>query len=450
VPLTQVAEFYRFPGVSRSGRSFTLARPGVELAGREGDKAISVNGLKIYLSYPVLPWGDRSLVSAFDVSHTIDAILRPPRQSPARVLQTVVIDAAHGGDEAGVRSSSHGPEKAHTMAIAHKLADELRGRGFGVVLTRQDDSNPSAVERAATANGTPGESVFVSLHLNGSQNRGAKGIESYVLAPAGTPATYDPDGTRSDSNFYLGNLHDPENTALATAVHGSLVVATRAPDLGLRRARFRELRAVQMPGVVARLGFLSHTEEGAKLASAPYQAVLAGAIAEGISRYANYLNAPGEPASPGNQQPKPQDTATLEIAEASLALPEGDAGDETLTLTTRIRAQSSSDLDPSRVDVEVYFLDLVDGEYLEPAAADPPEITWVSALPSWRESPVEELAVTLRRTQPPEPAPQRSHFGYVVRLLYDGTFQSVHSSPDGLDRCLHQFYPLKGEPPKNR
>jgi hypothetical protein len=321
-----------------------------------------------------------------------------------------------------------------------------------VVLTRRDDTNPSPEERAATADAAAGESVFVSLHLNGSQNRSARGIESYVVAPAGTPATYDPDGTKPDTNFYVGNLHDPENTALATAVHGSLVVATRAPDLGLRRARFRELRANRMPGVVARLGFLSHAEEGESLARDTYQTLLANAIADGISRYASYLNTGGNQASPSDGPPQPvPDTTTLRIGGASLAPHEGDADHETLTLTTRIQAQPGSDIDPALVDVEVYFLDLVEGQYLEPAAAEPPEITWVSALPSWRESPVEELAVTLRRTTPPDlDAPRRSHFGFVVRLLYDGAVQSVHSSPERLERCLHQFYPLKGEPAQNR
>ncbi|MDG2125250.1 MAG: N-acetylmuramoyl-L-alanine amidase [Verrucomicrobiales bacterium] len=440
VSVEDLAGFYGFGEAKRNGNNFVLSRPGIELAGRGGEKAIAINRLKLFLSYPVLKWGkgNKLLVSAFDVTHTIDAVLRPPRQKEARELKTVVIDASHGGDEEGVRSKAFGNEKVHVLAVAQRLESVLETQGYTVMMTRVGDEAVSPVMRAGVANDTSGEAIFVTLHVNGT---GTKGVETYVAAPAGTPATYDPAGTKPDLNYYLGNLHEGENAALAAAVHGSLIVSTRAPDLGIKRARFRELRAVGVPGIMIRLGNLSHPEEGIKLADTAYQETLAGAIADGIGRYGKYLLAGGKTAG--------KEAVALTLAGVSMAVPEGDAEEGAQVVQVKIGKTEGAEIDPAKVDVEVYFLDLVDGEYLEPASALPPEVNWSSVLPDWAASETEELEVVLRRgvVTPALEAElgKRKVYGYVVRLLYDGKLQAVSSAPKRLERCLYQFYSVAEE-----
>lgn len=441
VTLRSLAGFYGFDRVELDSREYLLGRSGIELRGRKGAKELRINGLRFHLSYPVLPYGKRTLISVFDVTHLVDPVLRPPAAEMPRELETVVIDAAHGGDEPGVRSPAHGDEKAVTLEIARHLEGVVERRGFKAILTRRGDDTLSAGARAGIANRVPGETVFVSLHLNRSGDADRSGIETFSLAPAGTPATYDPEGTKPNLNYYLGNLFETENTALATAVHGTLVARTRASDDGIKRARFPELQAIGSPGIVVRLGFLSHREEAARLASPQYQALLAGAIAEGIERYAAWLRQ-GAGRRAG-------DALRLSAIDVSAPDPMDEGIEEERRLTARIVAVDGADIDPGKVDIEIYFFDLVDGEIIEPATAEPPEIFWASVLPDWREHSTEELVVRYLRRAFSEAERQElgthRYLGYVLRILYDGRLQVSHASPARLERSLYQFYAVRGE-----
>ena len=50
------------------------------------------------------------------------------------------------------------------LRFARQLRAEFERQGFRVVLTRNDDSNPSYEDRAATANAYH-DAIFISLHV---------------------------------------------------------------------------------------------------------------------------------------------------------------------------------------------------------------------------------------------------------------------------------------------
>jgi N-acetylmuramoyl-L-alanine amidase len=90
-----------------------------------------------------------------------------PEQTPAPPVHlgpVVVIDAGHGGTDTGARGTTL-VEKDVVLQVAKILRAELERAGYRVVMTRNDDSNPSYEDRAAAANAYR-DAIFVSLHVS--------------------------------------------------------------------------------------------------------------------------------------------------------------------------------------------------------------------------------------------------------------------------------------------
>ena len=92
----------------------------------------------------------------------------------------VVLDAAHGGDDAGARLSNGQPEKAYTLALSVRLRSLLMARGIAVVTTRESDTTVNADRRAEIANRANAQACL-SLHASES----GSGVHLFVssLAP---------------------------------------------------------------------------------------------------------------------------------------------------------------------------------------------------------------------------------------------------------------------------
>jgi N-acetylmuramoyl-L-alanine amidase len=91
----------------------------------------------------------------------------PPEQTPPPPVHLgpiVVIDPGHGGTDTGARGTTL-VEKDVVLQVAKILRAELERMGYRVVMTRNDDSNPSYEDRAAVANAYR-DAIFVSLHVS--------------------------------------------------------------------------------------------------------------------------------------------------------------------------------------------------------------------------------------------------------------------------------------------
>jgi N-acetylmuramoyl-L-alanine amidase len=93
----------------------------------------------------------------------------------------VVLDAAHGGEDAGGRLASGQSEKAATLSLSVRLRSLLAARGIGVITTRESDTTLDANHRAEIANHARA-AACLSLHVT---ETGA-GIHLFTssLAPA--------------------------------------------------------------------------------------------------------------------------------------------------------------------------------------------------------------------------------------------------------------------------
>jgi N-acetylmuramoyl-L-alanine amidase len=103
------------------------------------------------------------------------------QSAPDAPRSVVVLDAAHGGDDAGARLGGEA-EKAYTLALSIRLRSLLTARGFSVVTTRESDATVDPNLRAEIANHA-GAQACLSLHAA----EDGSGVHLFVssLAPAG-------------------------------------------------------------------------------------------------------------------------------------------------------------------------------------------------------------------------------------------------------------------------
>jgi len=218
-------------------------------------------------------------------------------------VRRVVLDAGHGGKDAGAQAPPSAAEKDITLDIEERLGTLLRQNGFEVVVTRTDDRLIPLRERARLANSSEGD-IFVSIHVNSLRTHTAShGIETYYLGPTKDPLltqlAAEENGTSGYSLADLRKLLDrvyadvrrDESHRLAAAVQQQLFANLQTIDPGLedwgvKRAPFVVLVATDMPAVLAEVGCLSNTREAAMLQQPQYRQKIAEALFRGIHEYA--------------------------------------------------------------------------------------------------------------------------------------------------------------------
>lgn len=435
VSLEDVGRFYDL-SFNRDEKRARLMNESVKLEFITGTKGLLLNGLQFYLSYPVLPWGeDRVIVSNFDLVNVIDPTLRPSSERDPSQLQTVIINASHGGKDAGI-SGPFGVEKNFTLDLALRLKKQLADTPYRIVLTREGDFDLSIADRFALAESVKGEAIFVSLHL-GNGNPNARGLEISTLPPPYTPATYDPVDAEPDTSFYPGNINDRESLALAVAIQGQ-ALRQKLRALGLKRSRYEELKGIDIPAVYCRAGFITNKEDVKLLRQPEHLDEIAKVLAGGIKRYASVMEEGIEQYTLRRAQ-DPLIISKIEVFPDQVRSLQG----EKRRVRFDIRAHESTEIDPAKVDVQVYFFDIVNGKTLDLSAADPPAVEWISVLPDWKATDTEVMEVSYvlpaMNEEEFKAFGQRFYYGFVARLVYDGKLVDSYSEPANLRRGLPHF-----------
>ena len=227
-----------------------------------------------------------------------------PRESLRRGIRTVVIDPGHGGKETGAVGPAGSAEKELTLLLARAVATRLsEALGVKVVLTRSDDVDLALDDRAAIANQNRAD-LFVSLHLNSSFGRSARGAETYFLSlqasdqrAADSAAVENyvggevaPAGS-DDFNLQLllwdlaQSQHLAASQRLASFIQAELNTALELRDRGVKQAPFRVLMGAAMPAVLVEAGFISTREEEQKLRTPEYRAQVAEALVRAVGRF---------------------------------------------------------------------------------------------------------------------------------------------------------------------
>jgi N-acetylmuramoyl-L-alanine amidase len=115
----------------------------------------------------------------------------PPQIAPAVPPEAahfgpmVILDPGHGGTDAGARGANGLTEKEQVLILARMIRSDLERNGFHVILTRNDDANPSYEDRAAIANAYR-DAIFITLHISSTGKFGTVRAYSYAF-PAVAP-----------------------------------------------------------------------------------------------------------------------------------------------------------------------------------------------------------------------------------------------------------------------
>ena len=315
VPIEDVSRFYQLPKPTKNGRFFEIIGKGRKIKGEVGKREIFINNVKYVLCFPIRERNGSILISAMDVTKIIEPVMRPSQIKNATPFRTVVLDAGHGGHDSGAKGN-RGIEKEAALDVVLRAKRLLEQNGYTVHTTRSRDVFIPLEDRAAFANKFP-NAIFVSVHFNKSSGGGASGIETFALAPRGVPSMDEENFSYSDLKQHPGHARDPENIALATALHSSMLRQMRLYDRGIKRARFVVIRDIKIPGVLLEGGFMNHPVDGRLIASSQYRDAFARAILEGVGRYRSALSGrrdyqePSAVASPTDKSSVPDLTPAV-------------------------------------------------------------------------------------------------------------------------------------------
>jgi N-acetylmuramoyl-L-alanine amidase len=220
-------------------------------------------------------------------------------------IARIVIDAGHGGHDPGARVKGLS-EAELTLDIALRLEKLLlRQPGVEVVLTRRSNAYVALEERTEIANRSDAD-LFLSIHANASEDRRARGVETYFLSLA---ETADAEATAARENagstrqmrqlpelLRAITLNDKidESRDLARMVQQSLYTQARKSDkrarnLGVKQAPFVVLVGAAMPSILTEISFLTNQQDAGLLATEKYRQQLAEALLTGITRYQQSL-----------------------------------------------------------------------------------------------------------------------------------------------------------------
>lgn len=205
---------------------------------------------------------------------------------------TVVIDAGHGGNDAGAIGLVKGTQEKHlNLSVARQLAAKIRATypEVKVVLTRETDVFLPLQQRADIVNKNHAD-LFISIHTNAAENRKACGAETFILgtdrmednldvamrenavmkleADQTVYQGFDPNSIESYIIFELmQNQYMDRSLEFAELVQNQFVGTLQRANRGVRQAAFWVLLKSACPSVLVEMGFVSNAEEEKWLAS---------------------------------------------------------------------------------------------------------------------------------------------------------------------------------------
>lgn len=235
-------------------------------------------------------------------------MLMPLAPAVGKSQFTLVIDAGHGGHDAGAIGAISKEKNINlNVALAFGRYVEKNCKDVRVIYTRKTDVFIPLHTRADIANRNKAD-LFISIHTNSLPGgRIARGLETYTLGMHRANDNldvakrensviliekdykqryqgFDPRSSESYIMFeFMQDKNMEQSVELARAVQRRTCAAANRPNKGVKQAGFLVLRETSMPSCLIELGFIStadeerflNTEDGIdKLGQGIYQAFL--------------------------------------------------------------------------------------------------------------------------------------------------------------------------------
>ena len=156
------------------------------------------------------------------------------------------LDFGHGGKDPGALGQNKTKESDTVLKIGLLIKNHLEKAGEIVITTRENDTYHSLDSRSIKANKEKCD-YFISLHMNSSTNKTAKGCEVWV---------YD-----EKSKLY----------PLSKDICSNLSKTINTPNRGVKISKsFSVLRKTKMPALLIEIDFISNSSVEASLKSDKY------------------------------------------------------------------------------------------------------------------------------------------------------------------------------------
>ena len=175
----------------------------------------------------------------------------------------IIIDPGHGGKDVGTISGTN-YEKTITLKVSTLVKNKLEAAGAKVMMTRTGDTFPTLQDRVDFTNTNYGE-IFVSIHVNSAQNTAAQGTETYYSVTTGDMYQEDMDLAKFVNNQIVNNLN--------------------MKNRDIKEQKYYVIANTIIPAILVELGFLSNSEDRAKLTDDQYIELFAESVFKGISEY---------------------------------------------------------------------------------------------------------------------------------------------------------------------
>lgn len=189
-------------------------------------------------------------------------VRRTPRIDPGRPLQGIHVAVDAGHPPLGATGPTRLAEADANLAIARRLAGQLRAAGAQVTETRPD-AGPVALGLRAVLAERAGAHLFVSVHNNAF------------------PDGVDPFANNGTTVFY----NAPQSLGLARATQRELLRELGLRDLGIALSDLAVLRPTWMPGVLSETMFMMIPEQEAALRDPAVQERIASAHLRAIESF---------------------------------------------------------------------------------------------------------------------------------------------------------------------
>ena len=225
---------------------------------------------------------------------------------------TLVIDAGHGGHDAGALGAFSKEKDINlNVALAFGRYVEQNLPDVNVIYTRRRDVFIPLHQRADIANKAKAD-LFISVHTNSVvPGHYAKGFQVYTLGmhrakdnldvamrensvismEAGYQQTYqgfDPKSSESYIMFeFMQNANMEKSVELARLIQNSVCTSAGRIDKGVHQAGFLVLRESYMPSCLIELGFITAADEEEYLNSPEGIDAMARGIYEAFVKYKN-------------------------------------------------------------------------------------------------------------------------------------------------------------------
>lgn len=202
----------------------------------------------------------------------------------------VVIDPGHPSETAAGNVVQNGTTEVHiAWVVSLALRDELRERGFDVLLTKQSESELVTNRERAEIGNRVNAMVMVRLHCDASTD---SGFAVYYPDRQGTV-----DGVTGPSDEVIASSRAAAQTihaAMSATLRGSLKDGGVRGDsrtlVGSRQGALTGSIYSRIPAVLVEMVTLSNARDAAFISTGNGQRLMARAIAEGIANVSTALH----------------------------------------------------------------------------------------------------------------------------------------------------------------